>query len=289
MSDWKVVGATRDRLGESVLWHPREQALYWVDFYEPGIRRLDPATGDCRQWRLDNATTIGSIAFAAGGRLLAATDRGVHLFNPDGGKIVPFADPNGGRAGIGYNDGKVDRDGRYWIGTYDLAEKSPRGILFRIDANRPVTIGDSGYVVCNGPAFSPDGGTLYFSDTMGRRIVAYDLDRATGRLETPRELVAFDESAGLPDGICVDRAGNLYVAHYGGGRISRVDVSGRKVEIISLPVRNVTSCCFGGPMLDTLYVTTAEDGGRHPLDGALFATNAPVPGLPEPVFLSSLG
>lgn len=282
--DWEVIGETRDRLGESALWHPREQTLWWIDFYEPGIRRLDPATGDLRRWRLDGAGTIGSIAFAEGGRLLAATDTGVHLFDPRDGTMLPFADPNGGRRGIGYNDAKVDRDGRYWVGTFDLAESAARGILYRIDGERRAADGDSGYVVCNGPAFSPAGDMLYFSDTMGRRLLAYDLDRATGALSVPRTLIAFEEADGLPDGLCVDSAGALYVAHYGGGRVTRLDAEGGVTEVFSLPVANVTSCCLGGPALDTLYVTTAENGGAHQLDGALFCRQVAVAGLPEPTY-----
>lgn len=282
--EWTIVGENRDRLGESVLWHPVERALYWIDFYEPGLRRLDPATQEVRRWRLADAALVGSIAFSSDGRLIAATDRGVHLFDPADSSLAFLVDPNSGRPNIGFNDAKVDRDGRYWIGTYDAAEKSPRGILYRINNALNVAVGDSGYIICNGPAFSPDGGTLYFSDTMGRRIVAYALDRATGQLSDPRDLVVFEDAAGLPDGLCIDSGGTLYVAHYGGGRISRVDTASGHVETFPLPVRNVTSCCLGGDRLDTLYVTTAEDGGRHPLDGALFAMTVTTPGLPEPIF-----
>jgi sugar lactone lactonase YvrE len=281
---WRVIGEARDRLGESVLWHADEKALYWVDFYEPGVRRLDPVTGDFQRWRLDVTATIGSLAFAAGGRLLVAIDGGVYLFDPSSGDLSRFADPNQGRPGIGYNDAKVDRDGRYWIGTFDIAEAAPRGMLYRVDGVGRAVVGDGGYVVCNGPAFSPAGDILYFSDTAGRRILAYDLDRVTGGLSVPRVFATFGEANGMPDGICTDSAGTLYCAHYGGGRVTVTEAGGRRRETWPLPVRNVTSCCLGGPDLATLYVTTAEDGGRHPLDGALFARRVDVPGIPEPLF-----
>jgi sugar lactone lactonase YvrE len=285
--EWDVAGETRDRLGESPLWHPREQALYWIDFYGPTIHRLAPATGAHRQWKLDAAPTIGSLCFAEDGRLLAAMENGIYLFDPADGRLTFVADPNAGRPGIGYNDAKVDRDGRYWVGTYDLAERAPRGILYRLDADGRVAIGDSGHTVCNGPAFSPSGDTLYFSDTVGRRLLAYDLDRRTGALSTPRLLASFGEADGLPDGLCVDSAGAIYCAQYGGGRVTRFGPAGEVLQILPLPVRNVTSCCLGGPSLDILYATTGEESGQ-PFGGALFAREVDVPGLPEPFYAGAL-
>ena len=281
--EWRVVGEARDRLGESPLWHPLEQALYWVDFYGPAIQRLDPSTGGYRRWPIEGAATIGSLAFAADGRLIVALDTGVHLFDKANGRLTPFADPNGGRPGVGYNDAKVDRDGRYWVGTYDTGERSPRGVLYRLDRAGAATVADSGFVVCNGPAFSPDGSTLYFSDTVGRRLLAYDLDRETGALSQARLLIQFGEGDGMPDGLCVDGSGAILCAHYGGGRVSRIDPSGTLLETYPLPVRNVTSCCLGGARLDTLYVTTAESDGAHPLDGALFACSVATRGVAEPL------
>jgi sugar lactone lactonase YvrE len=280
---WQVIGETRDRLGESPLWHPREQALYWVDFYGPTVHRLDPETGVHRQWRIDAAPTIGSLCFTDDERLLLALENGVYLFDTADGQLTFVADPNMGRPGIGYNDAKVDRDGRYWVGTWEMSERAPRGILYRLDSDGRVTVGDSGFIVCNGPAFSPSGEILYFSDSAGRRLLAYDLDRATGALSEPRLLVQFGENDGMPDGLCVDGAGAIYCAHYGGGRVSRFSAAGERLEVLPLPVRNVTSCCLGGSRFDTLFVTTAEDAGENPFDGALFARNVAVTGLPEPL------
>ena len=125
---------------------------------------------------------------------------------------------------------------------------------------------------------------MYFSDSVGRRLLAYDLDRTSGALSMPSLLVQFGEADGMPDGLCVDSSGALYCAHYGGGRVSRFGPDGALLDVLPLPVKNVTSCCLGGQALDTLYVTTAENGGAHPLDGALFACTVEVPGLPEPLW-----
>lgn len=285
--DWQAVGDTRDRLGESPLWHPRENLLYWVDFYGPTIRQLDPETGVHRQWKPDAAPTIGSLCFTEDGCLLVAMENGVYRFDPTNERLIFVADPNMGRPGIGYNDAKVDRDGRYWVGTWDVSERRPRAILYRIDSGGHVAVADSGFIVCNGPAFSPSGDTLYFSDSAGRRLLAYDLDRRTGALSEPRLLVQFGESDGMPDGLCVDSAGSIYCAHYGGGRVTRFSATGKTLEVLPLPVRNATSCCLGGPALDILYVTTAENGGAHTFDGALFARKVAVAGVPEPFWSST--
>ena len=285
---WQVIGERRDRLGESPLWHPRENVLYWIDFYGPTVHRLDPSNGSAQHWNLDGFTSIGSLAFAADGRLLLALNDGIYLYDTTVGRPILFADPNAGRPGLSYNDAKVDRDGCYWVGNYEVTESAPRGIFYRLDADGHATVGDSGFIVCNGPAFSPSGETLYFSDSSGRRLLAYDLDRATGALSEPRVLVQFTEADGMPDGLCVDSAGTIYCAHYGGGRVTRFSPAGETLDMLPLPVHNITSCCLGGVTLDVLYVTTAEDGGAHSLDGALFARKVAVTGLSEPFFRSRL-
>jgi sugar lactone lactonase YvrE len=281
-----------DRLGESVLWSAREAALYWVDFYGPTLHRWEPATGARQDWTIAGASTVGSAVLAEDGRLLLAVENGIRLFDSKTGQQERFADPNGGRAGIGYNDAKADRQGRYWVGTYDAAETAPRGVLYRLDPDGAAHLADSGYVVCNGPAFSPNGRTLYFSDTVGRRLLAYALDPQSGRLGKPRLFAALPDGAGWPDGITVDREGYVWCAQYGGGCLLRFAPDGGLDRQVSFSIPSVTSCCFGGPDLDTLYVTTARqaaDGaGEQPEAGALFAIRPGVQGIEEaPVRLGS--
>jgi sugar lactone lactonase YvrE len=281
----EVVTATRDRLGESPLWSVAEERLHWVDFFGPTLRTLASGASAPVSHDLGPGGTIGSIALLARGRLLLALDAGLVLLDPSSGLKTPFADPNEGRAGVGYNDAKVDRQGRLWIGTYDTAEAAPRGVLYRVERTGRAALADSGFVVCNGPAFSPDGGILYFSDTAGRKLLAYDIEVGTGRLLNRRLLADLSSHAGIPDGLCTDSAGGLWCAHYGEGRLVRFRPDGTTDRTIDLPVRNVASCCLGGRQLRTLFIVTGEDprssGG---LDGALFAIDVDVPGLPEPVF-----
>lgn len=278
-----VAAPTRDRLGESVLWHPAEQALYWVDLMQPQVRRLQGESGAPQSWPIPGTGTLGSLTFATGGRLMLATDQGLGIFDPATGHIKPFADPNDQREGLIYNDQKIDRDGRLWLGTYDKHEREPLGVLYCVEADGRCRLADSGIAVTNGPAISPDGRTLYVSDTTGNRILAHTIDRATGRLSDRRLFATIDP--GLPDGLTIDAAGRLWVAHYGGGRVTRMTPDGKLDRVIELPVANVTSTCLGGSDLSTLYITTAEmPANPHPLDGALFAIEVDGQGLPEPIF-----
>lgn len=278
-----VSAPTRDRLGESVLWHPQEQALYWVDLLNPTIRRMPGGQGTPESWSIPGTETLGSLTFVDNGRLMLALDQGLVLFDPLSRVMEPFADPNDCRDGVVYNDSKVSRDGRLWVGTYDQAEIAPLGVLYSVNPDGCYRLADSGVVVTNGPAFSPDGETLYMSDTTGKRILAYTIERLTGRLRNRRLFATIDP--GMPDGLTVDSAGHLWVAHYGGGRVTRLTRDGKVDRVIEVPTSNVTSSCLGGPGLTTLYITTAEvPGNPGPLDGALFAVEVDVPGLPEPIF-----
>lgn len=282
--DWRIVTDSRDKLGESPQWSSATGELFWIDFFGPTIRRLSPDATRA-DWRLPNVTSIGSIVLCRDGRLLVGLDSGISVFDPADGSLTPFADPNDGREQILYNDAKVDRHGNYWIGSCDAAETAPRGILYVLNRGGKWRVGDSGFAVCNGPSFSPAGNVLYFSDSMGRQTLAYDLDPATGTLSRRRVFQTYSEADGFPDGLCVDAQGFLWVAMYEGGKILRLSPDGERVATLSLPVRVTASCCLGGPDLRTLFVTTGKASDGSDADGgAVFATEVDVPGLPEPLF-----
>jgi sugar lactone lactonase YvrE len=277
----RLAADSADRLGESPQWDAAAGLIWWVDFYGPTLHRLDPATGERRDWTLPGST-VGAALLAGGGTLLVALDQGLCRFDAADGSATHWLDPEGGREGVGLNDAKLDRQGRLWIGSFDRREREPRGLLHRIDRAGRHAVADSGFVVCNGPAFSPDGRTLYFSDTLGRRLLAYPLDPASGQLGERRLFATIDE--GHPDGLTVDAEGFVWCAHYGGGRLSRFAPDGALERQLLLPVSNPTSLCFGGPELATLYVTTARDGAdpaAEPLAGGLLAFEPGVRGIAE--------
>lgn len=284
-----IVVQTRDRLGESPLWHAGEQAIYWTDLYGPTVHRLRKGSA-VESWTVPGTTFIGSFVFATAGRLLLAIDTGLVLFDPAAGTFTPFADPNQGREGVIYNDSKIDRAGRLWVGTLDLAEAEPRGILYCVDTGGQARVGDSGFTVCNGPAFSPAGDVLYFSDSMGRRLIAYDLAPGSGQLRNRRVFTTMGPDDGIPDGLTVDAEGGVWCAHYGAGRLTRFAPDGSVLMVIETPCPVVTSMGFGGPEMTTLYVTTGWSIGvsraadEQGPGGALLAYETGIRGLAEPVF-----
>lgn len=285
----RIFVQTRDQLGESPMWHPGEQAIYWVDLYGPVLHRMRTG-GPVENWKIPDAKFIGSFVFVTGGRLMLSVDNRLVLFDPATGSFSPFADPNAGREAVIYNDSKLDRFGRLWVGTLDLAEADPRGILYCVDAQGRSTVGDSGFVVCNGPAFSPRGDILYFSDSMGRRILAYDLEPGKPTLRRRRVFAELKPPEGIPDGLTVDADGGVWCANYGAGCLTRYAPDGRVSEIVELPCPVVTSMSFGGPDMRTLFVTSGwSPGVQRPEEetgpgGALFAIDTEFTGLVEPEF-----
>lgn len=281
--DWRIVTDSRDKLGESPQYNSATGDFFWVDFYGPIIRRLSP-NGQRKDWTLSQFANIGSVVPCEDGRLVIAVESGLFFFDPEDGSITPFADPNHGRAELQYNDAKVDRHGNYWVGNFDATESAPRGVLYVFNRRGKWRIGDSGFVVCNGPTFSPKGDVLYFSDSLGRQSLAYDL-APDGKLTKRRLFQKYTEADGLPDGCCVDSEGCVWIGMYDGGKVFRLSPEGERLEAWTLPARYITSCCLGGKDLRTLYVTSAQaPDGSQPEGGALFATEVDVPGLPEPLF-----
>lgn len=289
-ANWTILAQTRDRLGESPMWHAGQQALYWIDWYGPTLHSMTWGSAAIRSWTIPDTSMIGSFTFARGGRLVLAVDSGLVLFDPGTGACTAFADPNERREGVLYNDSKLDRFGRLWLGTFDVGETEPRGLIYCVTADGAWSVGDGGYAVCNGPAFSPDGQTMYFSDSAGRRILAYDVERNTRVLRGRRVFAQFTEAEGLPDGLTVDAEGGVWCAQYGGGRVSRFAPDGKLLQSIALPCPIVTAPAFGGPGLSTLFVTSGWSPGIARAEdetgpgGAVFALETGIRGLEEPVF-----
>jgi len=296
--DVRCIYEARSALGESALWSPKEQALYWLDQMRPEIHRLDPATGEDVKFDLDLPPQLGGLVpYKNGSMALAAAD-GITLLSPDMKSRTTLVDPIAGQPNLSFNDAKCDRQGRLWAGTTDRLEKEPLGRLYRIDPDRRATSFAEGFVCSNGPSFSLDGRIMYHTCSHERVINAYNIDPATGEASDPRLFARIDPSTGVPDGSTVDAEGYLWSTHWGGSRITRFAPDGSIDREIRLPVKNVTSCAFGGEGMDTLFVTTASiefDSGRWvfmdeagfeaaPMTGGLFAIDVGVRGLPELAF-----
>lgn len=294
----RCIFEARSALGESALWSPKEKALYWLDQMRPEIHRFDPATGKDVKFDLDLPPQLGGLVPHKGGGLALAAADGITILSPDMKRRQTLVNPIEGRPNISFNDAKCDRQGRLWAGTTDRMETEALGRLYRIDPEGAATCFAEGFVCSNGPSFSPDGRIMYHSCSHERVINAYDIDPATGRASNPRLFARIDPSKGVPDGSTVDAEGCLWSTHWGGSRITRFAPDGSIDREIEMPVRNVTSCAFGGEGMDTLFVTTAsmefvngqwvfmDEAGFEaaPMAGGLFAVAVGVKGLAEPIF-----
>ncbi len=283
------VGETRDQLGEGPLWDPVEQVLYWVDTMGRLIHRLDPASGARRDWPVPGE--IGSLALRQrGGAVLALID-GFHFFDFETGQTMPIADPEPGNTETRFNDGKVDRQGRFLAGTMSR-ERRDKGLgsLYRLDPDLTVSKLEDDVIVSNGPCFSPDGRTFYFADSPRRQISAYDYDTATGAIANKRILVDTAPMETAPDGATVDAEGCIWTALVRSGQIGRFRPDGSLDRLIDMPTPHPSSVMFGGADLDQIYVTSisrslTRDAENDPGAGGLYAVSGTgVTGLPEPRF-----
>lgn len=267
-----------DQLGEGPTWSTSTGRVYWVDIVGQAVNTLDLTTQEVRRWPMPEP--IGWVVERRDHKgFLAGFKSGIVELTLDPLNIRPFLSPEPDRPGNRLNDAKVDAAGRLWFGSKHDADQANSGALYRLDTDHRLTRVDDGYAVTNGPTFSPDGRYLYHNDS-GRRLVYRFPVAADGTLGTRDVLITFEESWGYPDGMTTDAEGWLWIAHWGAGRISRFDPTGRLVRSHALPATNITSCTFAGTDMDRLFVTSAAiDSAGGPHDGALFEIDPGVSGL----------
>lgn len=251
------------RVGEGAFWHAGEQALYFVDILAPALFRLEPASGALKSWPMPES--VGSYGLTRDGRAIVALRNGIFFFDFETGAFSEVVDPEPGLAGTRLNDGKVGPDGRFWVGSMDdRPEKEPIAGLYRIDHDGTCTKMENGLVVSNGLAWSPDGRTLYHSDSRLAFLRAYDYDLATGALSNRRDIRSFTNEEGRPDGATMDNEGFYWSAGVSAGCLNRVAPDGEIVEKYLLPIAAPTMPVFGGPDLRTLYVTSLQSNRLGP-------------------------
>lgn len=279
----------RAELGECPVWCGEEQALYWIDIHAGRLNRFDPRTAENRVWTLPEA--IGSFALAADGSVLVALKSGLSRYDLHTGQLTRLARPEAHLPNNRLNDGRCDAQGRFWVGSMEdpVDPAGPKGALYRFDADHRSTRMTGGLFVANGLAFSPDGRTLYHSDSYQavRSIWAWDLDPDEGAISNRRLFVDTSDMPGRPDGAAVDADGCYWMAGNDGWEIVRFTPEGRIDRCIALPVAKPSMLAFGGPGLDIIYVTSIRPAAgleNQPLAGSLFAVRAGVVGLPEPRF-----
>lgn len=273
-------------LGEGPVWVAREQALYWLDIKGRKIFRLD-AGGAVGEW--PTPLRVGSLAPRDADGFIAGTEDGFAEIDLDANSFEILARPEEHLPNNRFNDGKVDRRGRFWAGSMDDLEKDATGILYRVDPGLRWTVVDDGYKVTNGPAFSPSGERMYHNDSARQVTYVFDLD-LDGRARNRRAFLEFSEGDGYPDGMTVDSDGCLWIAFWDGWCVRRFSPVGEWLQTVELPVARPTSCAFGGAGLDRLYVTSASVGldesalAVQPNAGGLFMLSPGVQGLEEVPF-----
>jgi sugar lactone lactonase YvrE len=274
-----------NQLGEGPLWNSDEQALYWVDIFEGCFYRLYTSTGEYQAIKV--GLPIGVLAFRASGGLVMATKRGFAFWEPHNHSLHHIADPESGNPDSRFNDGAVDRQGRFWAGTM-VDNDGPVGSLYRLDPDRSVHKMETGVTIFNGIGWSPDNKTMYYTDSPLYVIYAYDFDAATGCIANRRPFIRTPEGEGIPDGLTVDSQGFIWSARWGGWKVSRYDPAGKLEREVEVPVQNPSSCTFGGKDLDELYITTAWLGlndaqqREQPWAGDLFRLQPGIKGLETP-------
>jgi sugar lactone lactonase YvrE len=288
VANCEVVCGERALTGESPLWSPSEQALYWIDTYRDRVYRLTLAGGSRDEW--PTPSRVAAIGLADGGRIMVAMQRSLSLLDPKTGALENLAHPQPDQPEHVLNDGKTDRRGRFWYGSKDPTGTLPQGRLYRFGADHSVALMDPDYVLPNGPAWSPDNRKMYLADSRRLCIWAYDFDADAGSIRNRRLFATVPPNTGVPDGATVDEAGYLWSARSGGWAVIRHDPSGNVDRIIELPVARATSCTFGGDDFKTLFITTAstrlDDAAlaAQPLAGMVLSVRTDVPGLAEPTY-----
>jgi len=282
-------GNDRAILGEGPFWDHLKQVLYWVDIRGMKLHIFDPAKNEDEVIPVNQY--IGCVVPRSGGGLILALQSGIYEINLETKELKKVADPEPDKPLNRFNDGKVDPKGRFWVGTLEIAETSePMGSLYCLDTNGKVKKMVENVGVSNGLSWDLATKTMYFIDSILKRVDGFDYDVETGAITNRRIIVKTPNELGVPDGMTIDEEGMIWVAFWRGSCIIRYDPKdGTILKKVVLPVSKVTSCAFGGKDLDKLYITTASyevDTQKEPLAGHLFVLNNPgVKGRKEPHYL----
>lgn len=269
-------------LGEGPVWD--RGTLWWVDITGQTIfaKRDRVAVAE----RFEVGLQVGALALWHDDQMVLATERGFHAFDPGRGKLEAWTDPEAGVSGNRFNDGKCDPQGRFVAGTMNRSGEA-KAALYVLESDRSVREIYRPVTCSNGLAWPEDGGTLFYIDTPTRVVRAFSYNLTSGALSDERVVIEIPKSHGAPDGMTIDRAGNLWIALWDGWGVECWSpASGQQLARVEVPVARVTSCVFGGADYDTLFITTAREGldaaalGRQSLAGSVFQVRPGVAGFP---------
>lgn len=270
--------------GECPVWDDKKELLYWIDGMGKKIHQYNPK--DNKDKYIDTNQFIGCIGLTTDGGLITAMHQGIYLIDFNSGKSKKLFDPEKDNRENRFNDGKCDPEGRFWAGTmYYDGSKEKKGSLYRIEGSEKIKRVVKGVSISNGIAWGKNNSVMYFIDSPTRKVEEYKYDRYSGNISWKRTAVQIPKGEGIPDGMTIDEEGMLWIAQWGGYKVSRWDPdNSKKIEEIKVPVKNVSSCTFGGIDLQTLYITTAridtskENLSKNEYSGGLFKYKTDVKG-----------
>lgn len=286
--DVKCAVASADILGEVPVWDVAEQALFWVDIEGKKLQRYSPASGAIKTWYMPER--IASFALRQQGGMVVAFASGIAFFDPETEAVEWIARPEAHLPHNRFNEGKADRKGRFWIGAMDERDGENTAGLYRLDPDLSLTRIRDGIGISNCFIWSLENDRFWFADTRARRVFTYDYDHESGAISAQRPFVDTNGLGYGPDGGTIDEEGYIWIAMWGGWKISRFAPDGTLDREIRLPVAQPSSCMFGGPDLSTLYVTSAlwgmtpQQRAEQPLAGSLLAIETGIRGVAEPRF-----
>ena len=285
-----VSESTPCELGEGPHWDAERGQLLWVDILAGRVFFGAPNASSVEVVRtLEVGRHIGAVVpWERGGWLAAAATGFIHI--GEDGAVKELAQPEAGsRVETRMNDGTCDPQGRLWAGSMAYDETPGAGSLYRVDLDGSIDRVLDQVTISNGLGWSPDGTTMYFTDTGPGRIDSFDFDPATGAMANRREFFSGIAGRGAPDGLTVDSEGCIWTAQWGGGVVLRLDTSGEVIGEIEMPVSRPTSCCFGGSNLETLFISSAKAGvDGEDLAGVLMQCTPGIQGLPSRPFMGEL-
>jgi len=273
-------------LGEGPLWDAREGALFWLDINRARVQRYDPQTKATHIFEMPMRVT--ALGLRERGGFVCATEKGFYFWDGKSTSLEFITHPEEGKAGARFNDGKVDRAGRFWAGTMD--PRNATSALYRLDTDLSARRMEEGITISNGIGWSPDNRKMYYADSLRYAVYEYTFDLQSGSISERRVFIQVEKDFGVPDGLTVDSQGYVWIAFYDGWKVVRYTPDGKEDARVALPVARPTCPAFGGPALDRLYVTTAIDGlperelEQQPQAGDVFVIEAGVKGLAEPMF-----
>jgi sugar lactone lactonase YvrE len=277
------IGHGAYEVAEGPIWDDRFEVLRWVDLNHGTVHGHDLAGEPLPV--IDLGQHVGFVVPTGESQLLAGVRDGFALVDVEDGSWVLRQDLELDRGHMRLNDGKADQQGRLWAGTMGIENPGPEGTLYRLDRDWSVHPELTGLTIANGLGWSPDGRTMYFTDTAWGRIDAFDYDPDTGDVANRRVFVEVAADLGSPDGFTVDEEGCLWVALWLGGAIHRFTPAGELDTIVRIPAVEASSCVFGGPGREDLFITSAayqldeRQLADHPRSGRIFTCRPGVTGM----------